>query len=167
MRSFVYKLSVVVFLLVIVFFLINNNFVLHLFEKKKLNCGDFNWRGNEVDCSYVLVDAGMTVKVVLLNNVYLKDEKYYLSFYRYLDENKKKIIMEKMPIGKVNENYKTIQFKIQGDNSLYSTFTVSDVPMLPQEFQNYFVEKNLKGKNAVVSYTGKDGDRVNIIIYRN
>lgn len=167
MKKFVIGVIVVVFIGILIYGLIKNEYFFQIFGKRNLVCEDFNLMGKMIDCSYVLIDEGMTVKVVSLNDVFLKDGKYYLSFFRYSNEDGNKVIEEKMMIGNVNNSVKTIQFKIQNDKLLYSINMVSDIPMLPQEFHNYFIKENLKGRNAIVSYTGRERDRINIILYKN
>ena len=133
MKKFVIGLLVIVFIGILAYCVINND----RFLKKNLNCEDFSHiEEGKIDCSYLLVDAGMTVKAVSLKDVFLKDGKYYLGFYRYSDSQKKKIIEEKMVIGKSNEGYKTIQFQIQNDRFLYpiSDHIIINIPMTPEDF---------------------------------
>lgn len=160
--------GLLIFIIVLALFVMNIVFDIQVFKSKNLICNDFEFN-NKIDCSYVHVGEHLTTKVVSLDDFFIKNGKYYLSFYRYSNEKRKKVIKEEMLIGLVDESRKKIQFKVQNDHFLYPTTdrVISNVPMNPQEFQNYFIKENLKGRNAIVSYTGKDEYRINVTLYNN
>jgi hypothetical protein len=71
MKKYVYGLLVVVFIGILAYVLINNDYFFRIFDKRDLNCEDFSFNGSKVDCSYFLVDAGMTVKLVILELIHI------------------------------------------------------------------------------------------------